>query len=173
MALHDAGATVRVISPASTPELSNLASPRFSLEVREYQGPSDIEDADLVVAATGSAADSRVASDARRMHRLVNVASAPGEGSFVTMSVHRSGPLAIAVSTGEVPRAAMRIRDSLVSRFDSRYSGAIEVCTEIRKTCLTESGSAEWARRQESLIGEDFCERIENGTFDEVAAQWR
>lgn len=173
MALHEAGATVRVISPVSTPELGSFAAPRFSLEAREYHGPSDLSDADLVVAATGTSADARVAADARKLHRLVNVASSPGDSSFVTMAVHRSGPVSIGVTTGELPRAAMKIRDSLAARFDNRYARAIETCAEIRKSKLADNGSADWVRLQESLIGDDFCERIENGSFDEVAAQWR
>jgi precorrin-2 dehydrogenase / sirohydrochlorin ferrochelatase len=169
MALHDAGANVRVISPTSTPELRSFAGPRFSLEPREYDGPSDLEDADVVIAATGTAVDARVATDARRMHRLVNVASSPGDGSFTSMAVHRSGPLAIGVTTGEVPRAAVKIRDSIASRFDHRYSSAIASCAEIRRSRLAEGGSEAWALTQESLIGDDFCNRIETGSFDKVS----
>ena len=169
MTLHEAGANVRVISPTSTPELSALAGQGFSLELREYAGPSDLEDADVVIAATGTAADARIAADARRLHRLVNVASSPHDGSFTSMAVHRSGSLAIGVTTGEVPRAAVKIRDSIASRFDSRYSSAIATCTEIRRSNLAEGGSEAWAEIQESLIGDDFCERIENGTFDKVS----
>lgn len=173
MALLEAGATVRVISPVSTDELRSFSDSRFTLEPREYLGPSDIEDADIVIAATGTVADTLVASDARALHRLVNVASSPGDGSFVSMAVHRSGPLAIGVSTGQVPRAATRIRDSLASRFDGRYSRAIDSCTDVRKDTLEQSGTTGWARLQEILIGEDFCERVENGTFDEVSTQCR
>jgi siroheme synthase-like protein len=168
MALHAAGANVRVISPTSTPELSVFAGPRFSLERREYAGPSDLEDADVVIAATGTAADARVAADARRMHRLVNVAGSPNDGSFTSMAVHRSGALAIGVTTGEVPRAAVKIRDSIASRFDSRYATAIATCTEMRRNTLAGSGSDAWSRIQESVIADDFCDRIENGTFEKV-----
>ena len=168
MALHDAGANVRVVSPTSTPELSAFAGPRFSLERREYAGTSDLENADVVIAATGTAVDARVAADARRMHRLVNVAGSPSDGTFTSMAVHRSGSLAIGVTTGEVPRAAVRIRDSIASRFDSRYSSAIETCTEMRRNTLARSGREAWSRIQESVIGDDFCDRIESGTFEKV-----
>jgi precorrin-2 dehydrogenase / sirohydrochlorin ferrochelatase len=169
LVFHDAGANVRVISPTATPELSALASARFSLELREYAGPPDLEDADVVIAATGTVADTRVAEDARTMHRLVNVAGSPGDGSFTSMAVHRTGSLAVGVTTGEVPRAAVKIRDSIASRFDERYSSAIATCSETRRRSLAEGGSEAWARIQDSLIGDDFCDRIESGTFDKVS----
>jgi len=167
LALHEAGAAVRVIAPEVSPDLLDAAraSELLTIELREYAGASDIADAELVIAATGTGADERIAGDARALHRIILVAGAPETGSFTSMAIHRTGLLAIGVSTGGVPAAAVRIRDAIADRFDSRYGDALSACTEIRSGILAEAGSAEWAEVGSSVINKDFCDRVENGTF--------
>lgn len=175
LALHEAGATVRVISPDVTNELSAaaLTSERLSIELRAYSGGDDLADVELVIAATGTDADLRVAADARALHLLASVASAPAHGSFTSMAVHTSGPLTIGVSAGSVPRAAVRIRDAIAGRFDARYALAIAACSGIRAVSLARGATDEWAALNESLLGQDFCERVENGTLIEALGQCR
>ncbi|MEO8576762.1 MAG: NAD(P)-dependent oxidoreductase [Gemmatimonadales bacterium] len=167
LAFHDAGATVRVISPDATAELSAAAasSERISVELREYAGVADIADAEIVVAATGTSADQRVADDARSLHRLVVVAGDPKAGNYTSMSIHRAGSLAIGVSAGGVPGMAIRIRDEIAERFDSRYGDVLTALAEIRAKTLDDGGTTEWTDEHTALIGEDFCDRVESGTM--------
>ena len=175
LALHEAGAVVRVIAPEATPELRNaaIASERLTIEHRDYAGPSDIADAEVVIAATGTDADERIARDARELHRIILVAGAPEIGSFTSMAVHRAGLLAIGVTTGGIPAAAIRIRDAIADRFDARYAKALSACTEIRSGILAEEGTAGWAEVSSSVIAEDFCERVENGTLAQAVEECR
>jgi precorrin-2 dehydrogenase/sirohydrochlorin ferrochelatase len=174
-ALHEAGATVRVISPEVTPALNEIAasSSRLTIERRRYSGASDLSGANVVFAATGTKADEQVAGDARRLNKLVNVASAGESGSFSSMAVHRNGPLTIGVSAGDVPQAAGAIRDSIAARYDARYADAIIECSAVRRDTLSDGDATRWAELSEKLIGKDFCERVEKGTFAEALRECR
>ena len=129
LALHEAGARVRVIAPNLSIELKDLAasSERLTLEKREYVGGDDIRDFELVFAATDSAQlNASIAADATAMHKLVNVASDGAAGNFTSMAIHRAGRLTVGVSAGGVPAAAARIRDEIGERFNGRYAELID-----------------------------------------------
>ena len=144
------------------------------IDKRVYAGVEDIGECQIVFAATDSAkVNAGVAEDARSRFRLASVADAPTEGSFISMAVHRAGPVAVGVSAGNVPSAAGRIRDAIAARFDDRYGDAVAACAQLRAEVLAEGGSAEWAKIHPSLIGSDFCARIENATFSEELAACR
>ena len=176
LALSAAGATVKVIAPVVSAELAEAAAEGggLSVEKRIYAGPDDIGSCQIVIAATDSpAVNAKVAADAHALCRLVSVADAPTDGSFISMAVHRAGPVAIGVSAGNVPSAAGRIRDAIASRFDERYGDAVAACAEFRAKVLAEQGSSAWAKIHPSLIGSDFCARVENATFAEELAACR
>ena len=171
-----AGAKVRAISPDITPELGEAAgeSDLLVIEKRAYQGASDIGECQIVFAATDSSSvNASVAEDAHSLCRLASIADAPVDGSFISMAVHRAGPVAIGISAGNVPPAAGRIRDAIAARFDDRYGDAVAACAELRAEILAREGSAGWAKVHPSLIGSDFCARIENATFSEELAACR
>lgn len=165
-----------MISLAVTPELSEAAAGDDSLTIaiREYAGIDDIAGSQVVIASTNSpSVNAAVTADAHSLFRLVSVANSPSDGSFISMAVHRAGPLAIGVSAGNVPSAAGRIRDAIAARFDDRYGDAVAECAELRAEVLEDQGSAGWAKIHPELIGADFCARVENGTFSEEVAACR
>lgn len=175
-ALLNAGAHVRVISPEISAEIQKRrgSDPHLIVQQRNYAGGSDILDANLVVAATGSpSVNDRVAADARLIGRAVNVAEAAEKGTFDFMAAHRAGPVTVGVSAGGVPPAAMRIRDSIAERIDSRYADAVAECAELREKTLAEEGSDTWRDISAQLLDESFCSSVESGTFAEKAATWR
>lgn len=191
LALLAAGAKVRVIAPEISDELAvrERDDDNLAVVLREYRGPSDISNAALVIAATASReVNARVTADAHAAHRLVNVVDAPKTGSFTTMAVHRAGDVIVGVTAGSVPSAARRIRDSIALRIDARYADAIAACTELRSRMLkrgkiacatsddthivTSAGNGvnrgatdSWAELHPRLIAEDFCARVEDGSF--------
>ena len=176
LALLNAGAHVRVISPEISPEIQERrgSDPRLIVQQRKYAGGSDILDANLIVAATGSAiANERIADDARLTGHPVNVADAPEKGTFDFLAAHRTGGITVGVSAGGVPAAAMRIRDAIAERIDSRYSEAVAECAELRKRTLDELGADRWREMSDDLIDESFCNSVESGTFAKKAAVWR
>jgi precorrin-2 dehydrogenase/sirohydrochlorin ferrochelatase len=173
--LLEGGASVRVLARELHPQLEELAArdPRLTLERGDYAA-SAIADATLVVAATNDArVNSTIAADARAQRRLVTVVDAPEGGNCVTPAVHRAGSLVIAIGTGGVPGAAARIRDEIAEQFDDRYAAAIAGLTRLRGQLLTASGSARWRAAAGALIGEDFCDAVEEGKFAERIASWR
>jgi siroheme synthase-like protein len=172
LALADAGAQVRVVSPGFTPDLESAAADgRVSL-VRERYASSHIANASLVIAATDDRdVNARVAVDAREHRTLVNITDFPDEGNFHTMALHRSGDVTIAVSSGGVPGAAARIRDAIAARFDGRYERAISALRGLRSRMIN-GGSDEWRAAAPKLLGEDFCDSVENGTFNEKVQSW-
>ena len=135
LALHDAGAFVRVIAPRVSAALAERAdaSDRMSIDSREYAGATDLSDADIVFAATDSPSlNDEIASDARTLHRLVNVASRGSSGSFVSMAAHHAGRITIGVCAGGVPAAAVEIRDVIASHLEELFTQDIEALAEKR-----------------------------------------
>jgi siroheme synthase-like protein len=174
-ALLDAEARVRVVAPVISPALRALAahaSPRCTLLERPYAA-SDIADATLVVAATDDReVNARIATDARRAGRLVNVVDAPTAGNCITAAVHRSGPLVIGV-TASVPSAAISIRDAIAERFDGRYAEALDALAALRGRLLAAGDRDGWRRAATAFIDDEFCARVEMGRLADEVAEWR
>lgn len=174
-ALLVSGAHVRVVATEIGAEVRALAGvhARLHLEERSYAS-GDVGNAQLVIAATSDRAmNRRVADDGHAAHRLVNVADDPARGNCRTTATHRAGELVIGISAGGVPNAAARIRDSLAMRFDDRYGHAVAALATLRRRLVDAGDSDTWHRAADSLIGDDFCTRVENGTLESEAEQWR
>ena len=173
MALIDAGAQVRVVSPEVTPELDAAERARRLTIVREEYSAGHLGRASLIVAATDSReVNAQVAIDAQSAGKLVNITDFPDEGSFHTMAVHRSGDVTIAVSAGGVPGAAARIRDAIAERFDGRYERAVSALRGLRSRLLSDGGR-EWHDAAPKLVGDDFCRSVEDGSLADKVDSWR
>jgi len=103
---------------------------------------------------------------------LVNISDYPDEGNFHTMALHRSGDVTIAVSSGGVPGAAARIRDAIAERFDSRYGRAVSALRGLRSRLIA-GGEDRWRAAAPKLVGDDFCNSVEDGSFTEKLDSWR
>jgi siroheme synthase (precorrin-2 oxidase/ferrochelatase) len=88
------------------------------------------------------------------------------------MALHRSGDVTIAVSSGGVPGAAARIRDAIAERFDGRYERAVSALRGLRSRLIA-SGDDRWSAAAPELIGDDFCNSVEDGSFTEKVDSWR
>jgi precorrin-2 dehydrogenase / sirohydrochlorin ferrochelatase len=144
--LLDAGAEVRVVSPAVTNEIRRLGDAgAIDLRLERYAGPH-IDGALLVFAATDDrAVNARVAADAAVVGALANIADAPDDGAFILPSVVRNGDLCIAVSTGGAsPMLAARIADELQLRFGADFGAYVELLGAMRDSIkqITESKAA-------------------------------
>lgn len=173
LALVEAGAQVRVVSPVVTPELDAAERARELTVVRESYSAEHLDRSMLVVAATDSReVNAQIAVDAHASGKLVNITDYPDEGNFHTMALHRSGDVTIAVSSGGVPGAAARIRDAIAERFDGRYERAVSALRGLRSRLLA-SGDEEWRAAAPELIGDDFCRSVEDGSFAGKVDSWR
>jgi siroheme synthase-like protein len=173
LALVEAGAQVRVVSPLVSPELEDAARLHQIMLVRKAYRREHIERATLVIAATNSReVNAQIAVDANVRGILVNISDYPDEGNFHTMALHRSGEVTIAVSSGGVPGAAARIRDAIAQRFDARYDRAVSALRGLR-TRLIAGGDDRWRDAAPKLVGDDFCSSVEDGSFTEKVNSWR
>jgi siroheme synthase-like protein len=173
MALLEAGAQVRVVSPEATAELEEADRLRRIVLLRERYAARHLDAATLVVAATDSREiNAQIAIDARANGKLVNITDYPEEGNFHTMALHRSGDVTIAVSSGGVPGAAARIRDAIAERFDSRYGQAVSALRGLRSKLIA-GGDNRWHDAAPKLIGDDFCSSVEDGSLAEKVDSWR
>lgn len=173
LALIEAGAQVRVVSPEITPDLAEAERMRRLSIVRESYHPGQLDEATLVIAATDSReVNAQVAVDAHSRGKLVNITDSPDEGNFHTMALHRSGDVTIAVSAGGVPGAAARIRDAIAERFDARYGRAVSALRGLRSRLIA-GGDERWRDAAPKLIADDFCSSVEDGSFTEKVDTWR
>jgi siroheme synthase-like protein len=173
LALVEAGASVRVVSPLVSPELDDAERLRRITIVREAYRIEHLERATLVVAATDSReVNAEIAVDAHARGKLVNITDYPDEGNFHTMAIHRSGDVTIAVSSGGVPGAASRIRDAIAARFDGRYDRAVSALRGLRSRLIA-GGEDRWHAAAPKLLGDDFCSSVEDGSFTERLDSWR
>jgi siroheme synthase-like protein len=173
LALIEAGAQVRVVSPELTPELDEAERTRRLSIVRESYRADQLGNATLVIAATDSReVNAQIAVDAHSRGKLVNITDFPDEGNFHTMALHRSGDVTIAVSAGGVPGAAARIRDAIAERFDARYGRAVSALRGLRSRLIA-GGDERWRDAAPKLLADDFCSSVEDGSFDEKVDTWR
>jgi siroheme synthase-like protein len=168
------GASVRVVAPRATDALRDAAAKgEIDLVLRSFQ-PADVDEADLVVAATDDrAVNGLVARTARESHRLCNVADVPDEGSFSAIAQRASGALLVAVSANGVPAAATRVLDEITGRFDGRYGDALDALRALRTRLLAQGAGEEWERASAELLGGDFASRAESGALAREARAWR
>lgn len=133
--LAEHGASVRLVSPALTPELAAMAAAGAIDEhrARAYR-PGDLEGCLLAIAATDRAEVNRAVrreADARGL--LCNVVDDPGLCTFTVPSVVRRGELAIAVSTGGAsPVVARRIRREIEAAYGPEWGALIALLRELR-----------------------------------------
>lgn len=173
LALADAGAHVIVVAPDVTEELEAAGDARRISLIRDSYRADHLERAALVIAATDSRdVNATIAIDANARGKLVNVSDYPDEGNFHTMALHRSGDITIAVSSGGVPGAAARIRDAIAGRFDTRYERAVSALRGLRSRLIA-SGDDRWREAAPKLVGDDFCESVEDGSITERLDSWR
>lgn len=173
LALAQAGASVIVISPAITTELEQAEADKILRVERAEYSRDRLSKATVVVAATDSReVNAQVATDAHSLGKLVNISDFPDEGNFHTMALHRSGDVTIAVSAGGVPGAAARIRDAIAERFDGRYERAIRALRGLRSRLIAR-GDEGWRDAAPTLLTEDFCESVEDGSFSQRIESWR
>jgi len=140
ISLLSAGATVRVLAPELTPEITRLADTgAVSIKTGCYES-SDLHGAFLVVAATNDPeTNRRIAEDARRRGQLVAVADEPGSGNCTFPALLRRGDLEISVSTnGTCPGFAAVVRDLLATVIGEEYGMILTTLAAEREKLLTE-----------------------------------
>lgn len=133
--LIDAGAHVKVVSPAITPMIKYWA---LSRKVEWFARPYQQEDGAgqfLVVAATDDPGVNRtVYCHAKMRDQWINVVDQPGLCNFTIPAVLTRGKLQIAISTqGASPSVAKKIRRELEDAYGEEYELYLDLVQEMRQ----------------------------------------
>lgn len=129
-----AGAKVKIISPALTPELQHRAETGEVMVLpRPYQD-GDLEGAYLVIAATGDMmVNQAVWQEAQKRGCLINVVDDPQHSNFILPAVVQRGEMSIAISTGgNSPALARRMRERIEKLIGPEYGVLAELMGELR-----------------------------------------
>jgi siroheme synthase-like protein len=129
------GATVTLVAPEAVLPLQQLAQEgSIAWRQRSYEGPEDLNDALMVIAATDDTElNIRIYQDAEGRSMLVNVVDVPPLCNFILPAIVRNGPIAIAISTaGSSPALAKRMATEIREGFGEPYAELALMLNEVR-----------------------------------------
>jgi len=134
------GARVRVVSPALTGRLSELAAAGIIDYRRGSYHVDDLAGVFLVIGATGREEVNRqVAADCEERGLLINVVDDPERGNFFVPAHVKRGSLSIAVSTGgKSPLLAGKIRAELEPVYGPQYAEFLDFLGGLRLKLMRE-----------------------------------
>ncbi|MBL8188423.1 MAG: bifunctional precorrin-2 dehydrogenase/sirohydrochlorin ferrochelatase, partial [Acidobacteria bacterium] len=132
--LVEAGARVRIVSPALTDSLSEFANAGRLDWQQGVFAESDLDGVWLVISATDDqAVNETVAQAAARRNLLCNVVDQPALCNFITPALVTRGRLQISVSTGGgSPSVAQRVKREIAELVGDEYSDLLELAAELR-----------------------------------------
>ena len=153
---------VVLIAPDAIEPLRDLAEEgSIRWEQREYE-TGDLEGTFIAIAATSDTdVNIGVFEDAEKRAMLVNVVDVPPLCNFILPAIHRTGPLAIAISTaGASPALAKRLKREIAEQYGEPYARLAELLNEPRG----------WAKKNLPTYQDrkEFFEGIVNGEPDPV-----
>ena len=125
---------VVLIAPDAIEPLRELAAEgSIRWEERGYE-TGDLEATFIAIAATNDTdVNIRVFEDAEQRAMLVNVVDVPPLCNFILPAIHRTGPLAIAISTaGASPALAKRLKREIGEAYGEPYARLAEILNEAR-----------------------------------------
>jgi siroheme synthase-like protein len=125
---------VVLIAPDAIDPLRELAAEGSVVwEQRGYE-TGDLEGTFIAIAATNDTdVNIRVFEDAEQRAMLVNVVDVPPLCNFILPAIHRTGPLAIAISTaGASPALAKRLKREIGEAYGEPYARLAELLNEAR-----------------------------------------
>jgi siroheme synthase-like protein len=130
-------ASVTVIALDILPELQELAKgyEKVKLIQRAFD-PADLDDADLVVAATNNEVlNQQIRKEADQRNLLVNFADKPELCNFYLGSIVKKGDLKIAISTnGKSPTIAKRLKEVLNDNLPEELNDTLQQMQALRNT---------------------------------------
>ena len=128
-------ATVRLISPKITANLSKLSkSGRISVLERDYRN-GDLNGATLIFAATNrKMINNKIKKEAEARGIPVNVVDDPGLCDFIVPSIVQKAPITIAISTsGSLPSLSKKLRKEISKCMTKEYIKYGRIMAEFRE----------------------------------------
>jgi uroporphyrin-III C-methyltransferase / precorrin-2 dehydrogenase / sirohydrochlorin ferrochelatase len=169
LGLLAAGAHVTVVSPETTPCLTDLAAAAgIELRRRPYRS-GDLAGAWLAIAATDDRrANSAVWAEAERCGIPLNAVDDLDYCSFIAPAIHREGDITVAVSTsGKSPALAARLRQRIARLIGRAEARLCELLGELRPELAarvpdTRTRTALWYR----IVDSDVIEFVRRGDME-------
>jgi siroheme synthase-like protein len=128
---------ITIVAEHFLPEVIDLAGqyPQIKTNYRKF-GPSDLEDQDLVVIATGdNVLNAEIRDFARARHLLINVADKPELCDFYLGSIVKKGDLKIGISTnGKSPTIAKRLKEVFQENLPDELDISLQQMNQLRNT---------------------------------------
>ncbi|MGD8416564.1 MAG: siroheme synthase CysG [Pseudomonadales bacterium] len=176
-----AGATVRIVAPALSPETEALARAHgIRVAHRPYE-TADLDAVRLVVSATGDeSVNARVYEDCLAAEKLVNSVDQPALSTAIFPSIVDRSPVLVAVSTGGAsPTLARVVRGWLEARLPARLGALAEFVRDRRDRVKARFGTvAERQQIWERVVGGTVAEHVYRGdlaaadaAFEDLAGQ--
>ncbi len=143
--LLDAGLTLHVVAPVIDVRLRTLVEVRGGRCIERRYVAGDLDDVDLVIAATDDAAvNAAVVADAHDARVLATDASDPARGDFTMQATVRVGDLTFSVdSGGSTPAFSKRLSREISERFGPEYDAAARTLARMRVYARTVLGEEE------------------------------
>ena len=165
--LLDSGADVTVISPTLHPDFAPLVEKKAIHLIQRNYRSGDLKGAILVFAATDvKKTNHRVAEDAMKAGRLVNVVDDPGPSDFIIPSFFRRENLIIAVSTeGVSPALARKIRTKLEESIGKEYASLVALIGEVRSTLKDKGLKVDAEDWQQALDCDALIPLVQSGNL--------
>ncbi len=170
--LADAGADVKVISPAFTNGLKGKARKDGITLIRRNYKTGDLKGAYLAIAASASkAVNKRVHNEASERNVLINVVDSPEICSFIVPSVVERGRLVIAISTsGAAPALAKILRKELEKIIGPEYEAFLEIIAKARAGLKARGKKAGGEKIIKALAASPVLRWLKSGDTDKVKA---
>ncbi|WP_285008864.1 precorrin-2 dehydrogenase/sirohydrochlorin ferrochelatase family protein [Pedobacter faecalis] len=134
---NSAEARVTVVAREIIDAVYELAEqyPRVTLVCKSFE-PADLDEADLVVAATNNPElNVLIRASAKSRRLLINVADKPDLCDFYLGSVVRKGDLKVAISTnGKSPTIAKRLKEVLNEGIPAELDTTLQQMSALRET---------------------------------------
>jgi precorrin-2 dehydrogenase/sirohydrochlorin ferrochelatase len=164
--------SVRVVSPAITSILHDLASQKV-IEWREKPySITDLEGAFLVFAATNIPdVQGAVLQDARAAGLLVNIANNPAACDFQVPASIRRGDLTLSVATqGKSPAVAAMVKRRLEHDFGEEYAQLTVLASLLRDRILAEDALSHEEKKVlfQKILHDDMVDWLREHRWDRI-----
>ena len=159
--LSTSGAVLKVVAPLAIAQVKEwAAAAKLTWEARPFVD-GDVEDADLVIAATDRPdVNKAVFEAARRRGVMCNSADDPPNCDFYFPSIVRRGALQIAISTaGESPALAQQLRREIDTALPADLATSLSALGQLRRDVIRAHPSGEGRKRLlHTLAQRQVCE---------------
>lgn len=167
--LEGTKATITIISPTINDEVERWLLKHDSTWICKQFEVNDIEEADLIIAATN---DPKI-NDTIRHHakkgQLVLQVDDAKKGDFIVPAVVRRGKLSISISTdGASPSLTRKIKKDIDEQFDVRFGEYVDFLDEARKFILNKVKDRTLKRKcLKKLLDSKFYDLTMDKKYDE------